>query len=163
MALLPTDFSFAVKVELKQYFVTRLFLQRIGTLFVERFDTQRSVADSHRTVQMLQAGQSLMIFPEGTITRMPGLLPFRLGAFIAAAEADVPVIPVTIRGTRSLLRAGTLFPHRAAMRVSVATPIQPEGTDWPAAVKLRDATRASILQHLGEPDLALEPSHLQRP
>jgi hypothetical protein len=64
------------------------------------------VADARRTVQTVQADRSLVFFPEGTFTRMPGLLPFHMGAFVAAAEAGVPVVPVTIRGTRSLLRAG---------------------------------------------------------
>jgi 1-acyl-sn-glycerol-3-phosphate acyltransferase len=87
---------------------------------------------------------------------MPGLLPFHMGAFIAAAEAGVPVVPVTIRGTRSLLRADSWFPRRGAVRVSVAAPILPVGSDWAAAVKLRDAARAALLARLREPDLARE-------
>ena len=114
----------------------------------------RGVADARRTMQTVQAGRSLLFFPEGTFTRMPGLLPFHMGAFIVAAEAGVPVVPVTIRGTRSLLRADSWFPHRGAARVSVGAPILPIGTDWTAAVKLRDDVRAALLAHLGEPDLA---------
>jgi 1-acyl-sn-glycerol-3-phosphate acyltransferase len=157
VAALPIEFSFVAKAELQRQFFPRLFLQRIGALFVERFDKQRGVTDSRRTVQTVQAGRSLAFFPEGTFTRMPGLLPFRMGAFVAAAEAGVPVAPVTIRGNRSLLRADSRFPRRGGIRVIVAAPIRPQGTDWSAAVKLRDDVRASILQHLGEPDLALAP------
>jgi len=36
----------------------------------------------------------------------------------------------------------------------VSSPIHPKGTDWNAALELRDATRAEILRHCGEPDLA---------
>ena len=155
VAALPIEFSFVAKAELQRQFFPRLFLRRIGVVFVERFDKQRGVADSRRTVQTVQAGRSLAFFPEGTFTRMPGLLPFRMGAFVAAAEAGVPVAPVTIRGNRSLLRADSRFPRRGGIRVIVAAPIHPQGTDWSAAVKLRDDVRTSILQHLGEPDLAL--------
>lgn len=66
------------------------------------------------------------------------------------------MVPVTIRGTRSLLRANSWFPHRGKVRVIVAAPILPAGTDWAAAVKLRDAARAALLAHLREPDLAQE-------
>jgi 1-acyl-sn-glycerol-3-phosphate acyltransferase len=125
--------------ELDRQFIPRRFLRRIGAVFVERFDKQRGVADARRTVQTVQAGRSLLFFPEGTFARMPGLLPFHMGAFIAAAEAGVPVVPVTIRGTRSLLRADSRFPHRGAMRINVGAPILPVGKDWAAAVKLRDA------------------------
>ncbi|MCG8527338.1 MAG: hypothetical protein MI748_13215, partial [Opitutales bacterium] len=80
--------------------------------------------------------------------------------FAAAAEVGAPVVPVAIRGTRSLLRADTWFPRRGAVRVVVAAPIMPQGNDWATAVTLRDASRASLLQHLGEPDLAHESSPL---
>lgn len=157
---LPIEFSFVAKAELDRQFFPRRFLRRIGAVFVERFDKQRGVADARRTVQTVQAGRSLAFFPEGTFTRMPGLLPFHMGAFAAAAEAGVPIVPVTIRGTRSLLRADSRFPRRGAVRVIVAAPIMPEGTDWAAAVKLRDGARAVILQHLDEPDLAQARLHL---
>jgi 1-acyl-sn-glycerol-3-phosphate acyltransferase len=144
------------KAELEQRFIARIFLRRIGAVFVERFEKQRGVADARRIAQQVQAGQSLLFFPEGTFTRMPGLLPFHMGAFVAAAEAGAAVVPVTIRGTRSILRANSLFPQAGTMSVLVGEPVLPAGTDWAAAVKLRNATRTTILQHVAEPDLALE-------
>jgi 1-acyl-sn-glycerol-3-phosphate acyltransferase len=158
LAVLPIDFAFVAKSELEKQFIPRLFLRRIGALFVERFDKQRGVADARRTMQTVQAGRSLMLFPEGTFTRMPGLLSFHMGAFVSAAEAGVPLVPVTIRGSRSLLRAGSLFPRRSRIHIIVSSPILPQGSDWAAAVKLRDAGRAALLSHLGEPDLAQEKS-----
>ena len=158
VAALPIEFAFVAKAELGRQFIPRRFLRRIGAVFVERFDKQRGVADARRTLQTVQAGRSVLFFSEGTFTRMPGLLPFQMGAFVAAAEAGVPVVPVTIRGTRSLLRDASWFPRRGMVRVIVAAPILPEGTDWAAAVKLRNATRAALLVHLGEPDLVHETS-----
>ena len=158
VAALPDEVAFVAKAELARRFIPRRFLQRIGAVFVERFDQQRGVADARLAVQAVQGGRSLAFFPEGTFTRMPGLLPFHMGAFVAAAEAGVPVVPVTIRGTRSLLRGDSRFPRRGAVRISIAAPILPAGTDWAAAVKLRDASRAAILLHLGEPDLYQAPS-----
>ncbi|MCK5479631.1 MAG: AMP-binding protein [Gammaproteobacteria bacterium] len=155
-AALPVSLAFVAKAELEQRFIPRIFLRRIGAGFVERFDKQRGVADARRIARKVQGGHSLLFFPEGTFTRMPGLLPFHMGAFVAAAEAAAPVVPVTIRGTRSILRANSWFPHAGTVSVLVGEPVMPEGTDWAAAVKLRDATRAAILHHLGEPDLALE-------
>ena len=46
---------------------------------------------------------------------MPGLLPFRMGAFVIAAQAGVPVVPVTLRGTRSVLRDGQWLFRRARL------------------------------------------------
>jgi 1-acyl-sn-glycerol-3-phosphate acyltransferase len=77
-----------------------------------------------------------------------------MGAFVIAAQTGVPLLPVTIRGARSVLRDGSWFARRGAISVSVAAPLLPQGSDWNAAVALRDAARAEILRRCGEPDLA---------
>ncbi len=154
VAALPYNFIYVAKRELTGQFISRVFLERIHTAFVERFDKQRGMEDARQTSQAVHEGKSLVFFSEGTFRRMPGLRPFYMGAFIAAAETSVPVIPVVIRGTRSILRAGHLYPRRGSVSVTVCAPIYPQGTDWASAIQLRDATRAEILKHYGEPDLA---------
>lgn len=156
VAALPAHCGFVAKAELEHRFLARVFLRRIGAVFVERFDQQRGVADARRIARKVQAGHSLLFFPEGTFTRMPGLLPFHMGAFVAAAEAGAPVVPVIIRGTRSILRANSWYPQAGMVSVRITAPLLPAGTDWAAAVKLRNLTRAKILEHVAEPDLALE-------
>lgn len=153
MVAIPRHFHYVAKRELLDNPWLGKPLERIGTLFVERFDVQRSAEEARKVAEAARAGQSLGFFPEGTFTRMPGLLTFRMGAFVAAAQAGAPVVPVTLRGTRSMLRAGSWFPRRGRLEVIVEPPIQPEGDDWSAAVRLRDAARAIILRHCGEPDL----------
>jgi 1-acyl-sn-glycerol-3-phosphate acyltransferase len=153
VATLPMPFSFVAKQEFTSRPRNRLFLQRIDAVFVERFDTRRGVADVEQLVKAAMAGRSLSFFPEGTFTRMPGLLPFRMGAFVTAVEAGLPVLPVVIRGTRSMLRGDSSFPRRGSLSVTVCPPIKPQGSDWAAAIRLRDAARAEIRRYCGEPDL----------
>ncbi|MBI5437289.1 MAG: AMP-binding protein [Nitrosomonadales bacterium] len=147
-------FSFVAKRELLDSFVSRTYLQRIGSDFVERFESQRSLADVKQVAHSLQSGHSPVFFPEGTFTRIPGLMPFRMGAFVVAAEAGVPVVPVSIRGTRSILRDGHWFPRRGIITVTIGKPIAPEGKGWAAAIQLRNKARAEISRRCGEPDLA---------
>jgi len=71
-----------------------------------------------------------------------------------AVDAGVPVVPVVIRGTRSILRGDERFVRRGSVSLSAAPPIHPEGTGWHAGVQLRDRVRAAILEGCGEPDLA---------
>ena len=157
-------FSFVAKAELDRSFIPSIFLRRIQSEFVERFEKQRGVEDAQRLAELTRQGRSLFYFPEGTFTRMPGLLPFHLGAFIAAVEAQVPVQPVILQGTRSILRADTWLPRRAAITVTIAEPIYPQpiyGDDgeidtWASAVQLRNQVRQKILRHYKEPDLAHE-------
>ncbi len=154
-ALRERGYSFAAKRELSRSLVPRLFLQSIGTDFVERTDIRQGVEDASRLAESARAGRTPIFFAEGTFTRSAGLLPFRMGAFVVAAQNDVPLVPVTIRGTRSVLRDGSWFARRGTIVVTIAAPLLPQGGDWNAAVALRDAARAEILRHCGEPDLAL--------
>jgi 1-acyl-sn-glycerol-3-phosphate acyltransferase len=152
-AALPGHPVFVAKHELLENRWARPFLSRLKTLFVERVDPQRGVEDIRNAVEAIRAGEILIFFPEGTLTRMPGLLPFRLGAFQVAAETAVPVIPVAINGTRSILRGGQWFPRRGRIAVTIGKPVTPSGGDWSAAVALRDAVRRALLRLVGEPDL----------
>ena len=153
-AALPTEGAFLAKRELTQSFLARLLLERLGTLFVERFDAEKSVEDTNRALEMIRGGESLLFFPEGTFDRAPGLRPFKMGAFHVAAQARAPVVPVAIRGTRSMLRGDDWFPRRGSITITVRPPIHAEGADLAAAVRLRDKVRNEILAYCGEPDLA---------
>ena len=81
-----------------------------------------------------------------------GLREFKLGAFLLAAHTGVPVVPVGIRGARSILRDVSWFPRLGAAAVAIGDPIMPAGNDWAAAVHLRDRAREEILRLSGEPE-----------
>ena len=156
LAALREPRRFVAKRELLDHPVPGIYLSRLGTEFVERFDAQRGAEDAGHMVARISAGHSLVIFPEGTFRRMPGLLPFRMGAFVVAARAGMPVVAVTLRGTRSILREGQWLARRSAISVRFGESIEPAGTDWSAAVALRDDVRAEILRQVAEPDLGEE-------
>jgi 1-acyl-sn-glycerol-3-phosphate acyltransferase len=66
------------------------FLRRIGTLFVRRTDVEGGVEDTRRVLAASLSGERIVSFPEGTLTRMPSLIGFHLGSFLAAVEAGIP-------------------------------------------------------------------------
>ncbi len=151
---IPGPLSFMAKEELAGQFVAGPFLRRLGTIFVRRGDAMGGVEDTATTLAAARAGERIVGFPEGTLSRMPGLREFRLGAFLAAAQAGVPVIPIAIRGTRSILRGEQWFPRHGRVFVHIGKPIAPDGDDFDAAVRLRDKARSAVLAACGEPDLA---------
>jgi 1-acyl-sn-glycerol-3-phosphate acyltransferase len=147
-------FAFVAKREFRDNPLMRALLSGFGTQFIERFDIAKSAEHAGDMAAAAKGGVSLIVFPEGTLTRRSGLMAFRTGAFQAAAQAGIPVIPVALRGVRSAMRDGTWVLRRAAVSVTVGAPIAPSGSDWAASVELRDKVRAEILRHCGEPDLA---------
>lgn len=163
IAALPHPVRFVAKSELRRGWLGRLLLERMDTEFVERFERKQSLADAQRLVEAVRQGRSLAFFPEGTFTRQGGLLPFRMGAFLAAAGAHAEIVPIAIRGTRSILRGDSWFIRHGKIEITVTEPISPgldalDSSDaaWSEAVRLRDASRRAILANVGEPDLSPE-------
>jgi acyl carrier protein len=165
--ILPGYPRFIAKKELARFFFSRIPLKHINTEFVDRFETSKGIEDTRRLANILKAGNTLIFFAEGTFTRIPGLRPFHLGAFTVAAEAEVPIIPIAIRGTRSILRSEEWFPHHGSINIEIGEAIDPkliadklEKDTWAVAIELRNRSREFILRHCGEPDLAQESTQL---
>ncbi len=155
-AALDVPIHFIVKGELARILPVRLILERFGVEFVDRFNANKGSSDVKRIADKSRNGQSIVFFPEGTFTTFEGLQPFRMGAFVTAARARVPVVPVAIRGARNMVRGDDWFPRRGSIDVTICEPIQPRGEGWQVALDLRDAARHEIAKYCGEPDLVGE-------
>ncbi|HEY4773238.1 MAG TPA: AMP-binding protein, partial [Xanthobacteraceae bacterium] len=152
-AVLPGEPVFVAKKELAGQLFAGPFLRRLGTLFVDRYDVASSLADTEAATAAARQGRNLVFFPEGTLTRRAGLSGFYLGAFKVAAEANLPIVPGILRGTRSLLRGEQWFPRRTPISIDIAEAVRPSGADFAAVLRLRDAVRQVILAQCGEPDI----------
>jgi 1-acyl-sn-glycerol-3-phosphate acyltransferase len=148
MAMLPPGVRFVAKKELRATPLVGTVIGRLGHTTVDRANFARGVEDTARVTQVLRDGTRLCIFPEGTFRRSPALLPFRLGAFQAAVDARVPVVPVVILGTRQILPAGTCLPRPGRISVTIGAPVNPEGAGWREVVRIRDRVRGEIARRL---------------
>ena len=144
MAALPADVCFAVKGRLVHYPLVGTTIRKAGHVTLDKSDHAQRIDDAAAIIAPLREGRSLFIFPEGTFTEAPGLLPFRLGAFRAAADTGRPVVPVAISGTHRVFPAGTLLVWPGRIKVTFGQPLAPEGNDWREIVRLRDAARTAI-------------------
>lgn len=151
-AALPPRFGFVIKREAMSTPLLGWLLRRLGSEFVERFNTKTALSDATHLIQLARDGVSLGVFPEGTFRKEPGLRAFHMGAFLAATRAGIPVVPVVIRGARAILPAETMRPRPGRVEVELLAPIMPTGKRGKDARALRDAVRASILARCGEPD-----------
>ena len=156
-AVLPPRFGYAAMRELAGAALLGAPLRRLGAVFVERADAAGGVEDTGVLEAHARVGEPLVIFPEGTFRRAPGLLPFKLGAFVVAAYTGAPIIPVALAGTRSLLRCGEWLPRRCEIVITVGSPIVSTEHDWGAALALRAAARSAILASVAEPDAEIAP------
>lgn len=150
---LPSRFSFVVKGEMQSFPIVNILLRRVGCRFVERFEASGSARDARRLLKAASAGESLVVFPEGTFDEAPGLGRFRAGAFAAALRAAVPVVPAVISGSRFILPAERWLPRRGNLRVDILNPIAPSHPAFASSKDLAAVARQQILTVLDEPDL----------
>ncbi len=153
-AVLPGEPTFIAKQELAGQYIAGPFLRRLGARFADRAVAEAGVKEVETYKDLVRQGSRLVVFPEATFFRPPGLLQFRLGAFVIACATQTLVVPIAITGARSILRGEQWFPRRGSVKVEVLAPVVPTGQDFAAAVELRNRVRSEILAHCGEPDMA---------
>jgi 1-acyl-sn-glycerol-3-phosphate acyltransferase len=117
------------------------------------FPVQVESADPRATrevVRLLQAGEAVMIFPEGERSRDGDLGRFKPGAFRLAASLSVPVLPVTIAGGHASWPPGRTWPRPRRITITYHPVVRPESGMAPrdAARYLAEQTRARILDGL---------------
>jgi 1-acyl-sn-glycerol-3-phosphate acyltransferase len=157
-AALPPVFGFVIKREMSNVPVANLLLRRIGSHYVDRGGSHKGARDTRKLLKRAHAGGALAFFPEGTFQLEPGLAQFRSGAFVVAAKAQLPIVPVSIRGTRAILPAHTFIPRPGRIVVDLAPMLPPPASTQQVDLGVaRRAARQAILARIDEPDLAPEP------
>ena len=158
---LGSEYHFVAKTEVGRMPFIGTFLRKMGHLTFDRADAQSRLRQSEQLEELLREGKSVFVFPEGTFTKEDGVRPFQLGAFKAAVDAGVPIVPISLAGTRKFLRDGTYLPRPSNVTITVSPPLYPrvsgssaasgEPSAWHELIRLRDATRETIARHSGEP------------
>jgi 1-acyl-sn-glycerol-3-phosphate acyltransferase len=158
---LGVPYRFVAKMEVAGMPFIGTFLKRMGHLQFDRTDPNSRLRQAEEMEKLLRHGDSVFVFPEGTFTEEDGTRPFQLGAFKAAVATGVPIIPVSLAGTRRFLRDGTYLPRPTNVTLTLSPPINPHTTsatpgasdssDWHELIRLRDATREAIARYTGEP------------
>jgi 1-acyl-sn-glycerol-3-phosphate acyltransferase len=115
------------KAELHKFPLMGWVMDVGGFVPVERGDREKSMASIARGAESLRAGNSFLIFPEGTRSRTGELLPFKKGGFIMAIQAQVPIVPVAVQGGRAAMRKGSAFVHPVHVSVRIGPPIDTAG------------------------------------
>ena len=119
-------------------------LDAAGFIAIDRSDRNAAIRSLHRARELLASGTHVWIAPEGTRSLDGALLPFKKGAFYLALEAGLPILPVTLQGTRSILPArGFRSDPGHRVRVTIHSFVDPV----PYAARGK-AGRADLMEHV---------------
>jgi len=107
-ARLGVDFKWVMKKEIRKIPGIGFGSQAVGHIFIDRSSTKAAIETINLAKSNIKDGTSVVIFPEGTRSRTDEMLPFKKGAFWFAFDLNLPILPVTINGTREILPSGTM-------------------------------------------------------
>lgn len=150
LAILPSGIAFVGKQEIQRWPILGKAFQKLGYIGVDRMDLSKGLSESNAISEILGAGRSVVIFPEGTFSYAPGLRPFKLGAFKIAVDTQTPICPIALQGTRPLLRGDSLILKPTTITITIGKPAEPTGMDWNEVTHLHSKIRATIVKHCGE-------------
>ena len=132
------------KAELHKFPIMGMAFDVGGFVPVERADREKAMAALERGAASLRAGNSFLIFPEGTRSRTEHLLPFKKGGFIMAIQAQVPIVPVAVQGGRAAMRKGSAVVRPVRVSVRVGPPISTTGLTLADRDMLIERVRAEV-------------------
>ncbi len=114
---MPVDFRWVMKIQLLKVPFLGYSCYKIGHIFIDRSNPEKAKESINAAKDRIKGGTSIMFFPEGTRSNDGTLREFKKGAFKFALDMDLPILPVTIVGSRNVLPARSLklFPGRAKL------------------------------------------------
>lgn len=147
LGYLPLQLRIAAKKSLFWIPFMGWHLQRAGHIPIDRSSTENAVTSLQRSAEYLRDGVCVFIFPEGTRSADGALHPFKKGGFRLAIQAGVPIVPVSIIGSRAVLPRDSSIFRAGPMQMYVDRPIPTEGMTEDDLSDLSEKVRAAMLSH----------------
>ena len=124
---LPLVFKWVSKKEVYRIPIVGRLLWMHGDIVINRASAKEAMQLVHsKGMEWLKKGATVSIFPEGTRSKDGQIHNFKAGAFILAKDAGVPILPVVLDGTSSLVRKGWMINWRNVITIKVLPPVPAE-------------------------------------
>lgn len=124
---LETDFRWVMKAELRKVPFLGGGCARLGHVFIDRSNHQAAISSLTAARAIITDGTSILFFAEGTRSRDGSLGNFKKGAFRMALDLGLPILPVTVDGTRTILPADSRNLRPGCARLTIHEPIPVAG------------------------------------
>lgn len=142
---LPVQFRFLAKRSLFKLPFLGWHLRRSGHIPVDRGRPREALKGFDLAAKKVQEGCSVVMFPEGRRNRVPEMLPFKSGSFYLAILSGAPVVPITLNGTREVLKPDSYHVKPGRVEVIIHKPIPTAGMTVSDVDDLSRRVREQIL------------------
>lgn len=150
LALVTTlgiQFRWIIKKELKKAPLFGYTLYKSRNIFIDRSNTIDAIKSINEGINRLPKGASVMFFAEGTRSNDGSIQPFKKGGFIMAIEKGMPILPVTVSGSRKTLPKKSLVFSPGPIEVIVGEPVETSEYSQETILDLIDKTRGIIISN----------------
>ena len=147
---IPASFRFIAKKQLAKIPLFGWAMAAGRFIFIDRQNAASARRSMEEAARRIRAGQSVVIFPEGTRTRDGRLLPFKKGGFHLAMDSGADIVPVAIRGSREVMPRGAALIKAGTVTMEVGEPIPTAGLKSADREALIAKVRGSVAAMLGE-------------
>lgn len=144
-ACLPVPFRFVAKRSLFGVPFMGWHLTRSGHIPVDRDRPRQALKSFNQAARRIREGTCVVLFPEGHRSRDGQTLPFKAGSFYLAILSGVPIVPITLNGTRSAMTPGTVHLRPGRVEMIVHEPVPTKGLTLKEADRLMEKVRDQIL------------------
>jgi 1-acyl-sn-glycerol-3-phosphate acyltransferase len=141
-AAIPFQLRIVAKASLGRIPFLGWHLHRTGHLLVDRRNPGPDIV--RKMKRLVSEAHSLIVFPEGTRSADGTIGRFRKGTFLVAIDAQLPVVPVRIEGSRHVMRKGRLTVRRGDVTLTVHPAIETRGTTRDDALGLAERVQAIV-------------------
>lgn len=148
-AVLPRG-KYVAKAELFRVPVFGQAIRWIGMIEIDRENRKAAFGSLERAAAKIRAGNSVVVFPEGTRGDEYALRPFKKGPFVLAIAAGVPIVPMLIHGTIERMRRGSWQIHPGTIEVTFLEPIPTAGYSYDDRAELVELVRSRMASVLRE-------------
>jgi 1-acyl-sn-glycerol-3-phosphate acyltransferase len=121
-----------------------------GTIRIDRSNRERAIESINNALDRIRKGLSLVVFPEGTRSDDGKIHAFKKGGFVLAIKGGIPIIPVSVSGSRFILRKHSKRIHPGEIKIVISDPIYTKGYSYQEREKLSDDVRNIIIQNYDE-------------
>jgi 1-acyl-sn-glycerol-3-phosphate acyltransferase len=115
-----------------------------GFIPIDRRNKESALRSIDKGADSLRAGNSFLIFPEGTRSKTDEMLPFKKGGFRMAIKAGAPIVPVAISGGRAAMVRGSSIVRPVTLTIRIGRPIETRGIDVEKRDELIERVRQEI-------------------
>ncbi|UCD71690.1 MAG: 1-acyl-sn-glycerol-3-phosphate acyltransferase [Syntrophobacterales bacterium] len=124
LSCLPVQFRWIAKKELFAIPILGWAMGAANYISIDRSDKRKALESIEKAANKIKEGVSVIIFPEGTRSRDGSIQPFKRGGFTLAIKSGVPIIPITINGSRDVMPRDSMRVRPGEIRVSIDKAIQ---------------------------------------